>query len=118
MENGTPTFFHACRGRPEDAVAVYRKGLTLSPKNDVLQAMIALGRVSQPDPREELAQMASVEDPFWRLLAPAMIHHLAHRKAESDAALAEFTDKYQAGARTTSHRYTPDAASQTKRSCR
>ena len=84
-------------GRPEEAVGAYRKILELIPDYPAMQALIGLVRLTQSNPQEAIAILDRVKDPFWRLQGMAMVYHSQGKAVESDAALAEFIEKYQAG---------------------
>ncbi|MDH4271580.1 MAG: tetratricopeptide repeat protein [Candidatus Aminicenantes bacterium] len=84
-------------GRLEEAVASYRKILELFPEIGAFHGMIGLVRLTQSSPQEALVAFDQVKEPIWRLPGMAMFYHTQGRLAESDAALAEYIEKYQAG---------------------
>jgi TolB-like protein/cytochrome c-type biogenesis protein CcmH/NrfG len=84
-------------GRIEEAITTYRKILEFVPDYPVVRGLIALVYLTQSNPKEALAELDQVPDPFWQLPGLAMACHSLGRKAESDAALAKFIEKYQAG---------------------
>jgi len=84
-------------GRLEEAVAAYQKILEFMPEYDAMRGLIGLVYLTQSKPQEALVELDLVKDPYWRLPGLAMAHYLLGRMAESDAALVEFIDKFQAG---------------------
>jgi TolB-like protein/Tfp pilus assembly protein PilF len=84
-------------GRLEEALATYRRILELNPEYPTIHGLIGLVYLTQSKPQEALADLDQAEDPFWRLPGLAIAYHSLGRKAESDAALTEFIEKYQAG---------------------
>jgi TolB-like protein/Tfp pilus assembly protein PilF len=84
-------------GQIEEAIATYRKILELNPGHSIIHGLLGLVYLTQLSEQEALAELDQVIDPFWRLPGVAMAYHLLGRKAESDAALAEFIQKYQDG---------------------
>ncbi len=84
-------------GRWEEAVAAYKKALEFVPEYTVMRSLIGLVLLTQAKPLEAQAELEQVKDPFWRLPGMAMVFHSQGRRTESDTALAEFIEKYQAG---------------------
>jgi TolB-like protein/Tfp pilus assembly protein PilF len=84
-------------GQIEEAVAVYRKILELNPANEAIRSVLGLIYITHSNPQQALVELDQVKDPYWRLPGLAMIYHSLGKKPESDAALAEFIEKYQAG---------------------
>jgi TolB-like protein/Tfp pilus assembly protein PilF len=77
-------------GRLEEAEAMRRKVLELSP--GWLSGHFNLGKVllAQNDPAAALVEMQQEQSTFWRLTGLALVHHALGNAAESDAALREF----------------------------
>ncbi len=84
-------------GRTEEAVDAYMKILEMNPDNEAIRSVLGLVYLDQSRPLAALAELDKVKDPYWRLPGLAMINHSQGKKAESDAALAEYIEKYQAG---------------------
>ena len=84
-------------GRTEEAKAIYRKILELNPEHQAIHGLLGLVYITQSSPQQALAELDQIIDPYWRLPGLAMVYHLLGRKAEEDAALAEFIEKFQAG---------------------
>jgi TolB-like protein/Tfp pilus assembly protein PilF len=84
-------------GRVEEAVAAYRKILELNPDHEVFHALLGQIYIMRSNPQDAQAELDEVSDPYWRLPGLAMLNHSLGRKAESDAALAEFVERFQAG---------------------
>ncbi len=84
-------------GRFEEAVAAYRRIQEFNPEFSPLHGLIGLVHLTQLKAQEALVELDQAKDPFWRLPGMAMFYHTQGRKTESDAALAEYTDKYKAG---------------------
>ena len=83
-------------GRLEEAAAALNKALELGPEHPLARAALAVVYLAQSRPQQALAETAHQRDPFWRLWALALAHHALGQKKESDAALAELIEKYQA----------------------
>ncbi len=81
-------------GRLDEAISVYRKILELIPGYSAIQGLIGLVYLTQSNPQAALAELEPVKDPYWRLTGLSMAYHSLGRKMESDAALAEFIEKY------------------------
>lgn len=81
--------------RLEDAIAVYRRILELIPDYPAIHGLIGLVFLTQSNPQAALSELELVKDPYWQLPGLAMAYHSLGRKAESDAALAEYIEKYQ-----------------------
>lgn len=84
-------------GRFDEAVAAYGKIEEFNPEFPPLHGLIGLVYLTQLKTQEALVELDLVKDPFWRLPGMAMFYHTQGRKTESDAALAEYIEKYQAG---------------------
>jgi TolB-like protein len=84
-------------GRFDEAVAAYLKIQEFNPEFPALHGLIGLVYITQLKAQEALAALDQVKDPIWRLPGMAMVYHTRGRKTQSDAALAEFIEKYQAG---------------------
>ncbi len=83
-------------GRLDEAIAVYRKILELIPEYPAIQGLIGLVYLTQSNPQAALDELGPVKDPYWRLPGLAMAYYSVGRKAESEAALTEFIENYQA----------------------
>ena len=88
---------HWYGGRPDEAVSDYQKILEIVPEYPAILGLIGWVRLTQSKPQEALAVLEQTKDPMWRLPGMAMYYHTQGRAAESDVALAEFIEKYQAG---------------------
>jgi len=84
-------------GRIEEAIATYGKILDLNPGNKAIHGLLGLIYIAQSSPQQAVAELDQITDPYWRLPGLAMVYHFMGRKTESDAALNEFIEKYQAG---------------------
>jgi TolB-like protein/tetratricopeptide (TPR) repeat protein len=81
-------------GRLDEAIASYRKALSLSPGIGQSHALIGYALLLKGEPEAGLAEIE--KDPsIWRLIGLPMAYHALGRKAESDAALAELIEKYE-----------------------
>ncbi len=83
-------------GRLDEAISIYRKILEIIPQYPTIQGMIGLVYLTQSDPRAAFAEFEQVKDPYWKLPGLSMAFHSLGNKAESEAALAEFIENYQA----------------------
>jgi tetratricopeptide (TPR) repeat protein len=85
-------------GRLEEAEAMRRKVLSLSP--GWLSGHFNLGRVllARNDPAAALAEMQQEPSAFWRLTGLALVHHALGHAVESDAALGELMQQDLGGA--------------------
>ncbi len=86
------TAFYA--GRLEEAEAVCSKAVELGPENPIARDSLAMVYLGQGRRQEALAVVTQERDPFWRLYGLALTHHALGQKKESDAALAEFVEKF------------------------
>lgn len=84
-------------GRSEEAIAAYRKALEIIPEYPALHGLIGLVYITQSKLGEAFAELEQTKDPYWRLPGLAMVLHSMGKREDSDAALAEFIEKYQAG---------------------
>jgi TolB-like protein len=84
-------------GRIEEAIDAYMKILEMNPDNEAIRSVLGLVYLGQSRPLAALAELEKIKDPYWRLPGMAMFDHSQGKKAESDADLAEFIEKYQAG---------------------
>jgi TolB-like protein/tetratricopeptide (TPR) repeat protein len=82
-------------GRLAEAEAAFRKALELSPQIAVTRATLSLNLLEQGRGEEALAEALREPDEAFGLPATAIIHHVAGRRAESDAALQELIAKYE-----------------------
>ncbi|TMQ70096.1 MAG: tetratricopeptide repeat protein, partial [Candidatus Eisenbacteria bacterium] len=80
--------------RLEDAAAAFRASLELSPQRYDTRSFLAqvLARLGRDD--EALAEARAEPDDVFRLLALVVIHEIAGRAAEAEAALREMTAKH------------------------
>jgi tetratricopeptide (TPR) repeat protein len=77
-----------------EAEEAYRKALMLAPQRILARAGLAMALLAQQRGEEALAEaLQEPQEPF-RLWSLAMVHHGLGHSAESDAALAELTEKY------------------------
>jgi TolB-like protein/cytochrome c-type biogenesis protein CcmH/NrfG len=84
-------------GRVEDAITTYRRILEFVPEYPAVRGLIALVYLTELNPKEALAELNQVPDPFWRLPGMAMAYYSLGKRSESEAALAEFIEKYSGG---------------------
>jgi tetratricopeptide (TPR) repeat protein len=85
-------------GRLTEAEAAYRKALELVPPRAGTHAELALNLLAQGRGEEALAQAQQEAEEWARLLAQAIIHHAAGRRAESEAARQELIAKHHVDA--------------------
>jgi adenylate cyclase len=87
------TFFAA--DRLADAVAALRMAVELAPARGITgRGWLSIVLLHQGCSEEALTEALRAPDEAFRLLALAIIHHAAGRRAEADAALQELTEKY------------------------
>jgi len=94
------TYYHLgnaldATGRLAEAEAAFRKALELSPQIAATRATLSLNVLAQGRGEEALAEALREPDEGFSLYATAIIHHVAGRRAESDAALQELIAKYE-----------------------
>jgi tetratricopeptide (TPR) repeat protein len=82
-------------GRLAEAEAAFRKALELSPQIAATRATLSLNVLAQCRGEEALAEALREPEEALGLPATAIIHHVAGRRAESDAALQELIAKYE-----------------------
>lgn len=83
-------------GREQEAIAAFHDALGLAPEMAIAHAMLAQVYLSQSQPQEALAETEKEKDPAYRLCGLALSYHALQRTKESDAAMAELTEKFQA----------------------
>jgi TolB-like protein/predicted Zn-dependent protease len=81
-------------GQPEKAITSYRSALRLSPGSIGLHANLGLALLANGEIDSALEEIARESFEPCRLIAESMAYYDQGRTAESDAALAEMTDKY------------------------
>jgi adenylate cyclase len=81
-------------GRLAEAEAAFRKALELAPQIAATRATLSLHLLAQGRGEEALAEALREAEEALGLPAIAIIHHVAGRRAESDAALQELIAKY------------------------
>ena len=84
--------------RPEDAAAAYRTALRLSPGMIGIHSVLGLALLAQGLGESALAEIDQESGEAHRLIGRTMAYHTLGRDEESDAALAELIEKYQAEA--------------------
>jgi TolB-like protein/Flp pilus assembly protein TadD len=82
-------------GQLKEASATFKKILELSPERPNAHALLGQVYTAQSQPREGLAETEREKDPYWRLPGLALVRYALNQKKESDAALAEYINKYQ-----------------------
>ncbi len=87
------TYFYS--GRLEEASESLGEVLRLSPTRANAHALLGQVYLSQSRFTEALTEVGKEMDPYWRLPVEAMVYHALRREPESDAALAQFTEKHQ-----------------------
>jgi tetratricopeptide (TPR) repeat protein len=85
-------------GRLDEAIASYRTVLSLSPGNGVAHYQVGVAMVLKGDGNCALAEFEQEPAEVFRMIGLPMAYHALGRKAESDAALAELTAKYEKAA--------------------
>jgi TolB-like protein len=88
-------WIYARAGRLDEAIARYRTALLLNP--DAIEDHYQLGvtLLHRGEKEAALEAIQAEEDEGWRLTGLAVVYHALGRKAESDAALDELTEKHQ-----------------------
>jgi TolB-like protein/lipoprotein NlpI len=84
-------------GRVEEALAAYRKVLELNPGSQAIRGVLGSVYLAQSRPDLAETELSQLTDAYWRLPGMAMVHYSHGRRDESDRALSEFIEKYQAG---------------------
>jgi TolB-like protein/Tfp pilus assembly protein PilF len=85
---------YAWSGHPDKAFDSLETALTLSPKMVVAWFMTGETLLERGEPEAALAAMQQEPHEGWRLSGLVLAHHDLGQAAESDAALAELTEKY------------------------
>ena len=81
-------------GQQEDATAAFKKALELAPERAKSHCLLGMVYLEQLHPTEALTEMQKEKDPQFRAWGLALAFHALGRKKESDANLAELTDKF------------------------
>lgn len=89
------TYFAA--GRLDDAAASFRLALDLAPDTGLSHAFLAITRLVQGRTEEGLALAKQESHDLFRYLALGMIHHVAGRAEEAEAALQTMVDQFGDG---------------------
>jgi TolB-like protein len=84
-------------GQLDDAIATYRMILSLSPGNGVAHYQVGVAMLLKGDANGALAEFKQESVEVFRMIGLPMAYFALGRKAESDAALAEFMAKYGKG---------------------
>ena len=82
-------------GQYDESSKAFKKALELNPEYPEVHVYLARVYLVQSRNVEALAEIAKEKDPLWQTYGYALTHHAAGRKNEADAALKEFTEKYQ-----------------------
>jgi adenylate cyclase len=82
-------------GRLADAEQAFRKSIALRPAAGYTHNGLGLVLLWRGEPAAALEEMKRESDEMWRLEGLALVQAAMHRRAESDAALAELTAKFQ-----------------------
>lgn len=82
-------------GRLADAERAFRKSIELRPAAGYTHNGLGLVQLWQNKLPAALETMKSETDDMWRLEGVALVYSAMQRRAESDAALAELTSKFQ-----------------------
>ena len=81
--------------RQNEATTAVRTALELAPEMAIAHALLGQVYLAQVRKQEALAEAEKEKDPAYRLCVLALVYHSLDRRRESDAALAELTDKFQ-----------------------
>jgi tetratricopeptide (TPR) repeat protein len=81
-------------GRWDEAQAAFKKSLELYPLPGVHKEL-GLIYLAQSKSEEALDEMQKESEPVWREFGFALAYHAVGKKKEADAALTDFTEKYQ-----------------------
>jgi adenylate cyclase len=82
-------------GRLPEAEQAFRKSIELRPAAGYTHNGLGLVLLWKGDLNGALEEMKRETDEMWRLEGQALVYSAMHRRAESDAALAELTKKFQ-----------------------
>jgi TolB-like protein/Flp pilus assembly protein TadD len=82
-------------GRVDDAIASFRTALTLAPDMGAARTGLGLALLRKGDAQAAIEEIQKEPVEFWRLYGLPMVYHVLGRKADSDAALAQFIAKYE-----------------------
>jgi adenylate cyclase len=82
-------------GELAEAERAFRKSIELRPTASYTHNGLGLVLLWQGKPSAALEEMERETNEMWRLEGLAIVHSAMHRRAESDAALAELTTKFQ-----------------------
>ena len=83
------------RDRLEDAEAALNKALELNPQQPNVHRTLCVIQLLQSKPEKALAEAQKEAVPNWRGQALALAYHGLGKKKESDAALADYIEKFQ-----------------------
>ena len=81
--------------RLPEAEEAFRESIQLRPNAGYTHNGLGLVLLWKSDLNGALEEMKRETDEMWRLEGEALVYSAMHRRAESDAALAELTDKYR-----------------------
>lgn len=81
-------------GRFDEAIVALKKGMELNPDFPVLHMILGRVYLAQSQMPQALNAMEHEVDPVWRQFGISLAYHALGRKAEADAALAEFIGKH------------------------
>jgi tetratricopeptide (TPR) repeat protein len=82
-------------GRLAEAEEAFRKSIQLRPNAGYTHNGLGLVLLWKGDLNGALEEMKRETDEMWRLEGEALVYAAMHRRADSDAALAELTQKFQ-----------------------
>jgi TolB-like protein/Tfp pilus assembly protein PilF len=85
-------------GRYDDAIRTFRAVLSIVPTRRASRQSLAETLLLNGDAQAALVEFEAIKDPVLDLFYRSMCYHALGRKAESDAALAEFTARFEAEA--------------------
>ena len=89
-------YFYQVAGRYDESIRTFLTVLELAPTRYGARAGLATSQLLGGDPRAALAQYELEKDEGTRLFDLSLAFHALGRKADSDAALAALTAKYEA----------------------
>ena len=87
--------YHYYAGRLDEAIALFRTTLTLSPGYIGTQTLIGEALLFKGEPQAALAAMQKEPAEVYRLIGLPIAYHALGDAAASDAALAELIEKYE-----------------------
>lgn len=83
-------------GKLDEAFSAGTKALELQPSGPTLHLNRGLVYIAKGTPQDALAEFQQEAEPIWRTQGLAVGYHALGRKPQSDQALAELIDKFQA----------------------